>query len=363
MELDKVSYFKIFENNFDFEIENTIVGKAVKMDSYNAFLYTISTGSVYLDNIYYPFTPKGLTKILNDFKSYNIISGLFDDYLIKNSPFLLNNNKHFIFNSSKFIIPVEFTNEVDYQKQLRHMEHLIKTNNLTSTDFIIQRIEISKKGNGMEPFMEYIACLNFKNSGHIVENQTPLTYKLGSPDFISWAPANIMKRKGIFLTELMMLRLYPQKIDEIEKIIQNNIEFILVGEVKTSTFYMNKQIQKYLSAEIFDFAFEIHPFKKESTTNGLLSFQNIDMNIKKVTPPSRLATNKIKRNEYLLWLNNYLKLHILANFSNNEINEISEKYLKRKINSQSDIISLIKVLNKDELFYILKKIIHTGKVN
>lgn len=355
MEIDRISFFNIFKNNFSFKIMDTDIGKAVKMDSYNAFLYSIVTGSVYFDNIHYPYTPKGLTKIFNDCKDYKIISGLFDEHLIVNSPYLLSKQKSFLFSGDKYIIPIEFQDEDEYFKQLKELKYLIEKSKMCTTDFIFQRIEKYKKGNGMEPFMEYVASMKFKEDGYIVENQTPLTYNLGSPDFIAWQSPSLVQKKGLFIVELMMLRIYPQKIKEIYEKMNTNINSITVGEVKTSTTNMNKQVAKYLSSEIFDFAFEIHPYKKEAGfNNGLLTFNSGEMYIKQINPDSAQNTNIINKMAYLSWLENYFKIHILANFTNFEINLLSKKYLNKQVYSQEDIISLVKIVNKDDLFFMLE---------
>ncbi|PTI32056.1 hypothetical protein BU074_13685, partial [Mammaliicoccus vitulinus] len=65
-------------------------------------------------------------------------------------------------------------------------------------------------------------------------------------------------------------------------------------------------------------------------------------------------TNDINKLAYLSWLDNYFKIHILANFTNSEINILSEKYQRKQISSQDDIISLIKIVNKDDLFLMVE---------
>ena len=56
MEIDN-NNFEIFRQNFNFEIVETCVGKAIKMDSYNAFVLQYYRAG-YFDNPVLPFTLK-----------------------------------------------------------------------------------------------------------------------------------------------------------------------------------------------------------------------------------------------------------------------------------------------------------------
>ena len=50
MEIYKQDYFKIFQTNFEYELVDTPLGRAVKMPSRDAFIYSAITGSGYLEN-------------------------------------------------------------------------------------------------------------------------------------------------------------------------------------------------------------------------------------------------------------------------------------------------------------------------
>lgn len=63
MEINKNTALDIFIKNFDYSVEKTILGDAIKMNYYDAFLYANVTGAGYLDNYVMPFSPKGLLKI------------------------------------------------------------------------------------------------------------------------------------------------------------------------------------------------------------------------------------------------------------------------------------------------------------
>jgi len=263
MEINSKNYIEIMTQNFNYLVVDTPLGKGVVVDPFKAFLYSSITGAGYLDNPLYPFSVKGLLKIFYNAMDYKFVTGLFENTNLKNTPYLLSKAKPFLFNSSKIIIPLEFNSEIELQERLSDFVNIIQE---PSTNYLIQRIEKSKKGNGMEPFMEYLSCEVIKNWGYIVENQIPLTHSTGSPDFGGYRlidTSGIVPNR-IHLLELSFIRLGIEKsIDVIER------NRIIVGEAKTATNEIKKQLDKYLNTGLFNEGFEIHPDKKK-TINKIL---------------------------------------------------------------------------------------------
>ena len=77
LELSKEEILKVFKENFSYEIVKTPLGDGVKMPSREAFLFCNVTGSGYLDNFIYPFTPKGLMKLFYNAFDYKFVTGVF----------------------------------------------------------------------------------------------------------------------------------------------------------------------------------------------------------------------------------------------------------------------------------------------
>ena len=108
----------------------------------------------------------------------------------------------------------------------------------------------------------------FNSRGYITENQIPLSHQLGSPDFGGYGISNFIDchddyfkfSSGFNLIELSMIRSFGQKINKTGNL-ENNI---VVGEAKTSSSSMKKQLEKYLSSYFFDYGFEIHFNKKKN---------------------------------------------------------------------------------------------------
>ena len=95
MEIYKENFFKIFKANFNFEIVETEMGTAVKMPAKEAFIYSVITGAGYFENPIYPFTPKGLMKLFYNAFDYKFVSGIFDNGVLKNTPYIMSQAKEY----------------------------------------------------------------------------------------------------------------------------------------------------------------------------------------------------------------------------------------------------------------------------
>lgn len=366
MELNRDSIFKIFQNNFNYEIVDTLIGKAIKMNWYDAFIYCNVTGAGYLDNPVMPFTPKGMMKILYNAFEYNFVTGIFENTTLKNTPINMQKTKPYLFKGDKYILLEEFNKEVELSERLYKYISILKENNCDPTDYIIQRIEISKKGNGMENFMEYIACEVYKNRGYIVENQIPLAHDVGSPDFAAYSirkiadcmQSNNLLNAGFHIIELALLIInssYTNMIN-IYKISQN--DNAVVGEAKTSTNIMKKQLEKYTNTGLFEYGIELHPDKKMPSKEefGLITF---DSNYKiKVNEPKakEVIYNKLyEKEEYYEWLTNYMKLYLIANLENDEFQEFYLRKMGNTLKVTDDIVELIKKFSIEELVKVVTR--------
>lgn len=357
MEIYSKEFIKIFDANFDFEVVETEMGTAIKMPAKEAFIYSSLTGAGYFENPIYQFTPKGLLKLFYNAFNYKFVAGIFDNGVLKNTPYIFSQAKKYLFEGDKYIVPVEFESEeklVDFLKtkfeSIQNREH-----------YIIQRIETSKQGNGMEPFMEYLTAEYFKQHGFIVENQIPLAYSIGSPDFAGFGLSDIISlmnsygylpSEGFHMIDLALIRNFKQ---DIKKHSQSITGDFIVGEAKTGVPYMTKQLEKYLNTGLFDKGFEIHP-SKAKPSKDYFGVINLDNNYKiTVNPPKTeyISANPLSREEYTIWLSNYVKFYLIANFTNDELKQFYFDLTAKKINKESDLVSFVLAL---EVETILKKI-------
>jgi hypothetical protein len=325
------------------------------MPAREAFIFCNVTGAGYLDNFVFPFSPKGLMKLFYNAFDFKFVSGVFEKTSLRYTPLLLSKAKPFLFDSQyKYIIPIEFNSEIELQSILERAFDKIEK----PTDYIIMRIETSKKGNGLESFMEYLAGEYFKKQGFIVENQVPLAHAIGSPDFGGYDLSNIQTATqkylpyGFHIIELAMLRL-NNKVTKYK--ISNNYPYnLIVGEAKTSTKIMDSQLRKYLDTGLFDWGFEIHPNKAEATRNDRGMF-TLDENYKiRFIPATNKyeyskGTTQLSKNEYILWLENYMKFYLIANFTNDELNDFYKSKTNESIDSQYNLVEFIKSISAKEI--------------
>lgn len=360
MELFSNDIVNILNVNFNFPIVNTPVGYGIEMSCYDAYIYSTVTGSGYLINPTFPFSPKALHKIFFSAFNYKPVTGILDNVSFKYTPHYLSQVHNFLFNNeSKIIIPLEFKTEKEFLNKSIEMKKQLENNNINPNNFIIQRIETFKKGNGLEPFMEYITCEYFKSKGYIVESQVPLWPTIGSPDFAGYKVNNTLLNSslGFHIIELAMIRVSDNdKFSQVE----NKCKFI-VGEAKTSTTVMENQLNKYVSTNLFSEAYEIHP-KKEYPSNEYFGLISLDDNYKIKEIHSNLQNlndNNINIpfgiNEYNNWLTNYIKIYLLSNFTNDEFFEFANLngFI---IDDIDDLIKFLESLSLEEIINNIRRL-------
>lgn len=355
MELNKKSIIRIFDENFAFPIVETIVGKAIKMDALSAFHFANITGAGYLDDPIYPFSPKGVLKILREAFQYNIVTGVFDRNQLFYSPTELMSLKPYLFDSDKYVVIEECLTEAQFREELDEAYNLLIEEGKKTTDYVFFRVEAWKNGNGMECFLEYLACEHFRKKGYIVENQIPLVHAVGSPDFGGFHLEKC--DKGFHIIELSMLRITGNL-----KILDDlTVDHVIVGEAKTSTTIMAGQLEKYLNTTAFLKGYEMHPDKPNPTKDcfGLL---NIDSDFQvQCREPRRVYSGKgdiiFDFNEYMKWYQNNLKFYIIANLKNDEFKRFIDSKKSTGKYNQAKIIDVIKNTTISEIVKYVREVL------
>lgn len=355
MELNKYTITRIFEKNFQFPIVDTILGKAIKMDAISAFHFANVTGAGYLDDPTYPFSPKGVLKILRSAFKYDIVTGIFDRHNLYYSPTELTNLKPYLFSGDKYLILQECTNEAQFRENMESAYEVLLANNISSTDFLFLRIEAWKNGNGMECFLEYLACEIFRKKQYIVESQIPLVHEVGSPDFGGFHLQT--GTKGFHIVELAMLRI----TGDIEILDDLMIDHVIIGEAKTSTKIMASQLEKYLNTTAFVKGYEMHPEKSVPTKNcfGMLNIgSDYSVNvIDPITKYNNVGDIVFDFYEYMVWYHNNLKFYIISNFKNDELKEFVEKRKPRGKYNQAKIVEVVRNTSIEEIIQSIKEVL------
>jgi len=355
LELNKFTITEIFRKNFTFPIEDTVLGPAIRMDALSAFYFANVTGAGYLDDPILPFSPKGLLNILREAFQYNIVTGIFDKNEFLYSPVKLRNDKPYLFEGDKYLILIEGRNEADFKNKLKEAYDLLTKKDLRSTDYLFFRIEVWKKGNGMESFLEYLACELFKEKNYIVENQIPLVHAVGTPDF---GGVHIPQAaRGFHIIELAMIRITgnTEILDDL------NVNHIIVGEAKTSTTSMDTQLKKYLDTTVFFKGYEMHPEKKKPTEDcfGILNIgEDYSINCREPLMKYLEKGNIVfDFDEYMDWYINYLKFYIIANFTNDELKKFIEERKSSGNYNQLKIIEVIRNTSLQEIIENVKEVV------
>lgn len=354
MDLNAKSVIRILKTNFNYKVVKTKLGEGVEVDAFTGFKYANITGAGYLDDPKYPFTPKGLMKIFYNACEYKFVTGVFDNTYLKNTPYNFSLIKPFLFDSKKVILPVEFNNEHELQRKLIKLMKSVKN----SKKYIIQRIELSKKGNGMEPFLEFLACETLSVNS-LVENQIPLRHSSGSPDFGSYKiNLDNFQFKNMSVIELAMIRVGSRfsKSKELN-------EKIIVGEAKTITSKtIVKQLDKYLKTKLFDEGLMISNKKQEEVDYLGKLLINKNYRIKIIKPKTNISTKLQRQLKYKDWLRNYIKFYLIANLTNDEFNKFYKKRLNSKISNKEDIVKFIKIISVKDILNEINKVIKNGTI-
>jgi len=360
MEIGSNECIRIFKANFDFKVIETALGIGVIMPPKEAFIFSIVTGAGYLDNPLYQFTPKGLMKLFYNAFDYKFVSGIFENATLKHTPYILSSVKPFLFSGDKIIIPVEIESELKLQEKLKAFFNSVQH----PTNYLILRIEKSKKGNGMEGFMEYLVSEYFKKEGFIVENQIPLAHAIGSPDFGGYQLTQvfdglkkfeILSNKGFHIIELSLLRLFDSSGNFSNLDLSNSA---IVGEAKTSTTIMQKQLNKYLDTGLFEFGIEIHPDKSKPSSEELATFSLSQSTYEMIYTPSKQSfkyPEKYSKPEYYTWLEDYMKFYLLANLDNDELSELYYAITSNKRFGQGDLVNFVKSFSVEKLLSFISQ--------
>jgi len=293
--------------------------------------------------------------------NYNLVTGIFDNTNLKYTPYNLYLSRKYLFEGNKIIVPIEFEKEIELQE---YLESFLRDKYSDGTKFIIQRIELSKFGNGMEPFLEYLCSEYFKNSGYIVETQIPLSYSEGTPDFggyILHKFKDFVKGAGLPLNNIHMIELAMIRIkmeSGTYKSTNYNLEdYFIVGEAKAYNTEMKKQLKRYLKTGIFNEGYQIHPHEVNTIPNVGSFYIDKDYKINVKQPDrEKILVNQKKQLEYSNWLSNYIKYYLISNLTNDELYDFYHQKRNKKISCKEDIINFVNNLTYEDIFLKIKEV-------
>lgn len=358
--LTRQSMVDILKKNFNFkEVIDEDYGSAIRMNSRNAFRYSLIEGSPYLTSEN-GFTCKGRMNVFYHRSSlnknyYTYCPGLFGVKRIGatlfldegSSPYYIKKQYPSIFRGDKTILFYENTRVLSRVEIERQIFEKIKSRGDNPASFLLTIVSDSESYK--ENFLEYIACQYFNNLGYLTECQVPFQNNKGIPDFAAYSTSVIGKLfdnkiipNGCCIPEIAASGIFKNNDESSSG--HNEFE-IMIGEAKSGPTHAKEQIRKHKKTKLADYIFEMIPYKQKPQKDfGLFT---IDCNnIIKFEKGPKQHVNKTLHESDEKFLENYVKFYIIANLP---IEKIINKYIDRNI-AESDSSQLIrKILSQDLL--------------
>lgn len=351
--ISKEVFFRLFEQNTEFEELEVNNNSTVKMSAYEAFIYSNITGSGYLDSLVMPFTPKGLMKIFQSENNQDLVTGLWDKFHPYYTPRKIAQARSYITCGDKYVIPLEFTSEVEYNEQIRQLFYAQDF----PGQFLIQRMEKNKRGSGLESLIEYFTCEHFRTMGYIVDNQFPLSQACGTPDWVAIGTDlpeyGSLRKKGAYLFEFAMPSFFGDR-KFLRSSLENTYGKSIVGEVKVTATNSIKQLNKYLSTNFFDsgvFCFTDRFVPNNSHASIVYFDENWKFSFERGTDliVSENSSNYEKFIQFML-LN--VKIYLLSSFDDFKILDILSISSFSDIHSKENFISRMNQIDIETMLKI-----------
>ncbi len=331
------------------------IGRIVEMEAIDAFTYSIFTNSGYL-KLDEPekrlLIKKDFFRVYNQAEQYELQFGLFkyDSLVLSQSPVKYFEMYPWLISSKKYVVFLEYSttsknNEPPYYKKLYELNKKITLQGMEPHDFVITLVN-SDRAMELESFFEYLVSEKYKKEGFFTDNQLPFYYGIGTPDIAAFSISELSDLTysyfGIKSCSFIELS-YLKHLSTSSCKNNSNTDKDVVFEVKTSSID-GSQIKKYIDKNIFDEAYEVIPQKSEkSTYSGLINIKKGVLNIDKLN----LELNIENKNNYKIWLLNYVKVLILANLNDADLAEFLRENI---IDTQSKLICSIEKTGLDDLF-------------
>ena len=177
MELRAKEITKILSNFLKVELTETPLGEGVEVVAREAFLFSVLANAYYFDSLIAPY--KFFLRVCNSALDFHLVNGLFDNHLLSETPHLACKRRDYVKGSNKIIVPVE----INGPNSLRNKLESVYGPRSSDPNIVLLIVDLTKKGHGLEPLMEYLTCKFFSREGFVTETQISLSHSQGNPDF------------------------------------------------------------------------------------------------------------------------------------------------------------------------------------
>jgi hypothetical protein len=365
--LSEISSTRVLEifRNLGYEIVDTNAGPAIVFSSHNAFIFSLVTGSSYLDDDNFPFTAKGLTKVFNQVFSSIPVWGLFDGKNFGFTPRNIAKIRPYIFEGPKFIIPVDIENEDDSRQWIKQSRKSLKS----PENFVFLRVENWKNGNGMEPLMEYLACHTFRKFGYFVENQIPLTATSGSPDFLAYSGKAVLSSASDFL-DFEIQGFHVVELALLSTVSELDLDWpfhyghtlstkgsCIVGEAKVGGSSPKIQLEKYSATEFFSHQIALMdtlPTNRDLNLNYLYISSDNLISILDSTLTQERDSSELRIKDYVQWNEYIAKCYLLVNLNEDRLIDVCQEHLRISFDSPVEaLLQIASDLTTPDIFRLL----------
>lgn len=231
-------------------------GNFIEVSAGTAYDFSVFTGAGYCNNPDFPFSARSFSKIFGKALELSLTSSMFDrssprysfENLVVKYPFIATGEKRI------------YVKAFEAESDLRDFRGILCKSLPDSENCLILRVELWKRGFGLEPLLEFSAGQAFTKLGFIVENQTPLNSALGSPDFLAFRAKSLQSllfknakvAGGNSLARLSAHSYLP--LSDASALSTEATDLVIVGEAKVGGAKAKSQILKYLDSNFFDHA-------------------------------------------------------------------------------------------------------------
>ena len=338
----------------------TSLGPGVEMNALDAFIFAATTGAAYQEDSYLPFRPKGLMRLSNIATTWSFVAGILSEDSFLNTPSVLVHHRPYLTQGPKTVIPIESKSEVEMQDLVaRHIGPGEGVNTL------LLRLDLSKRGRGLEGFLEFVACEYFRRRGFFVENQLPLSAASGSPDFGAYKLPRfaagikdcIKTGVGCHVFELACIRAF-RGISRFGDFVASDLDStsFVVGEAKTGGSNAVPQLEKFLHTGYFENSLEILDAARRAEAavrHWVMTITNdgvVRCNFRRQGKDVEFDDNQSAT--YRDWLEKYCKVYLLANLTVEELqvlrqsSEIDSTYsLRDSLAILSNKLDTVEIVN------------------
>jgi hypothetical protein len=290
-------------------------GRYIEVSPSIAYEFSVFTGAAYCTNPDFPFSARPFSKIFGKALDLSFTSSMFDRGEARYSFENLVVKYPFISSGTKRIYIKAYSDEND----LRQFREILCSNDPLHSDILVMRIEYWKAGFGLEPLLEYSAAKMLTKHGYIVENQTPLSAKLGSPDLLAFRSnplQGLLSTRlglpyGFSLASLNSHFYLPLQSDEHKASrISSDDSIVVVGEAKVGGSKAAKQIKKYLDSGFYDKALFLTDVCSAGSNNEWIELCSEGFT-KQFSDPKLSVSNHTELGKgYEKWLNTVTLCHL-----------------------------------------------------